>query len=167
VRRVLVASFIVASVFLARPLEAQVLPPVLGGVGGLAAGGWTTLGIFVARSRMGNLIMDTGNLQELRLELVPLLTFPIAGALIGASSSQRLKAVGAGVGIGGAVGALAGVGIGMMVSGTSEGRWAGGIIGSAAGLVIGAVIGGLAPVHEPGSPATEEDGASLSVRIPL
>jgi hypothetical protein len=133
----------------------------------LAAGGWTTLGIFVARSRMGNLIMDTGALQELRLELVPLITFPIAGALIGASSSQRLRAVGAGAGIGGAVGALAGVGIGVMVSGTPEARWAGGIIGSAAGLVVGAVIGGLAPVSEPGPPTTGGEGATLSLRLPL
>ena len=169
-RRALALSFIVASLFWPRPAEAQVLPPLIGGVAGVAAGGWTTLGIFVARSRMGNMILDTGALQELRLELVPLVAFPVAGALIGASSTQQLRAVGAGVGIGAATGALVGIGIGALVSETPEARWAGGIIGSAAGLVIGAVIGGLAPVDEPGpptGPTSGGDGASLSVSLPL
>jgi hypothetical protein len=165
-RRALALPFIVASLIWPRAAEAQVLPPLIGGVAGVVAGGWTTLGIFVARSRTGNLILDTGALAELRLEMVPLVTFPIAGALIGASSSQRLRAVGAGAGIGAAAGVLTGAGIGMIVSNTSEARWAGGIIGSAAGLVVGAVIGGFVPVNEPGSP-TGGDGASLSVRIPL
>jgi hypothetical protein len=170
-RRALGVFLVVASLFSGRPVEAQVLPPVIGGVAGVAAGGWTTLGIFVARSRMGNLILDTGDLQSLRLELVPLITFPIAGALIGASSQARLRAVGAGVGIGAAAGALVGIGVGTMVSDAPEARWAGGIIGSAAGLVVGAVIGGLAPVNEPGPPEAGPpaggDGASLSIRIPL
>lgn len=165
-RRALGSLLVAASLFFGRTAEAQVLPPVIGGVAGVAAGGWTTLGIFVARSRMGNLILDTGALQSLRFELVPLITFPIAGALIGASSPKRLRAVGAGVGIGAAAGALAGIGIGMMVSNTPESTWAGGIIGSAAGIVIGAVIGGLAPVNEPGPP-TGGAGTPLSVRIPL
>jgi tetrahydromethanopterin S-methyltransferase subunit C len=150
----------------AQRAHGQVLPIVAGGVGGLAAGGWTTIGTFVARSRMGNYIFQTDDLQAIRLETLPILVFPLAGALLGAHSSRRLTNAGIGAGLGLVGGGGLGIAVGALVSDTSEARWAGGIIGSAAGLVVGAVVGGLAVSPEDGAPPGVF-APSLSIRIPL
>lgn len=143
---------------------AQLLPALAGGVGGVVAGGVTTLGIFVARSRAGNFIFDLENVQEIRLETLPVILFPLAGIVLGTTDSSRLRDVGVGAGLGLVVGGALGVAIGASLSESSEGRWAGGIIGSAAGLVLGAVVGSLTagPGGGGGSPLP-----LASLRIPL
>jgi hypothetical protein len=144
--------------------DAQVLPAVVGGVGGAVAGGVTTLGIFVGRSRAGNFIFDLDDAQQIRLETVPVFAFPLAGVVLGATAPDRLGDVGIGAGVGLVAGAAIGVAFGKVLSESPEGRWAGGIIGGAAGLVLGAVVGGL--TADPGGGS----GSSIpltSIRVPV
>jgi len=165
-RQSLVSAFaLVAAMSLEAPrLEAQALPALAGGLGGALAGGVTTLGIFVTRSRAGQFIFDLGDVRELRLETLPPLVFPVAGAVLGATAPDRLRGVSIGAGLGLLAGGAVGVALGAVISETPEGRWAGGIIGSAAGLLVGAVVGGLTADSRAGN------GPSLplsSIRIPV
>jgi len=143
--RSLVCAFTLISTLLvgSPKATAQLVPALAGGVVGAVAGGVTTLGIFVARSRAGNFIFDYGDVQEIRLETLPVVLFPLAGIVLGATDAARLRDVGIGAGLGLVVGGALGVALGASLSESSEGRWAGGIIGSAAGLVVGAVVGSL------------------------
>jgi hypothetical protein len=43
------------------PAGAQPLPIIAGAIGGFAAGGWTTIGAFVSRARLGNFVFDVGH----------------------------------------------------------------------------------------------------------
>lgn len=138
--------------------EAQVLPAVLGGVGGLIAGTHVTTGVFVLKSRATGWVMHSvETLVEPSPELLPLVAGPIAGALLGARSTDRLESAGlwggAGLLSGSAVGALAG----HLLWGNAEGRWAGAVIGSASGLLIGAIVGAAygGDESEPGGGAPE------------
>ncbi|NNF26286.1 MAG: hypothetical protein HKN73_03565, partial [Gemmatimonadetes bacterium] len=151
------AAILVAVVIAAEPalegrrIEAQVLPAVVGGVGGLLAGAYVTTGVFVLKSRATGWVMHSvETLIEPAPELLPLVAGPVAGALLGARSSGRLEAGAAWAGIGLASGAGLGALAGHLIWNSVEGRWAGGIIGSAAGLLVGSVVG--AATHDEGGP---------------
>jgi hypothetical protein len=150
----------------ARPVQGQALSMVAGGLGGLVAGGWTTIGTFVARARLGNFVFDAENVAQVRFETMPVFLFPIAGALLG-RTPERLRTVGAGAGLGFVGGGAIGIAIGAIVSNTPEAKWAGGIIGSAAGLLLGAAIGGFAanPENSPPTGSSGVPGPSLSVPL--
>lgn len=147
-----------------RPAAAQPLPILAGVAGGVAAGGWTTIGAFIARARMGNFVFDPHDIAQIRLETMPVLLFPLMGGLIGARSTDRLKAVGMGAGIGAAGGAILGVGVGALVGDTPEARWAGGIIGSGLGMLVGATVGGTRSLPSNSPPP---GGGSISISIPI
>jgi hypothetical protein len=149
------------------PAAAQPLPILAGVVGGAAAGGWTTIGMFITRARMGSYVFDAHDITQIRLETAPVLIFPVLGGLIGASSTPRLKAVGAGAALGAAGGAVLGIGIGTWVGDSSEARWAGGIIGSAVGMLVGGTIGGTRSTSDGGPTSPGPGGGSFSVSIPL
>ncbi len=135
---------LLAVVAMATPVRAnsQVLPAVIGGVGGLLAGVHTTTGIFVLKSRATGWVMHSvEHLLEPSPEAIPILVGPIAGAAIGYSSKSALAQAGLWGSAGLASGALAGAAVGHLIWKDSEGRWAGGVIGSAAGLLLGVVLG--------------------------
>jgi hypothetical protein len=169
VLRVVLATVIgvVGALSSPRAAAAQPLPILAGVAGGAAAGGWTTIGMFIARARMGSYVFDAHDITQIRLETMPVIVLPVVGGLIGARSTPRLRAVGAGAAIGAAGGAVLGIGIGAWVGDSPEARWAGGIIGSALGMLVGGTIGGTRSVSEAGPPSFGQGGSSLSVSIPL
>jgi hypothetical protein len=151
----------------ARPVHAQPLSIVAGTVSGFAAGGWTTIAAFIARARMGSFVFDhTEDVTRLRIETLPVFLFPVAGAFLGGSPA-RLRATGAGAGLGFVGGGVVGIVIGTVVSDTPEGKWAGGIIGSAAGMLLGAVIGATTAKPGDGAQPGEPAGPTFSISIPL
>jgi len=149
------------------PAAAQTLPILAGVAGGAAAGGWTTIGMFIARARTGSFVFDAHDITQIRLETAPVLLFPVAGGLIGAQSPDRLRAVGAGAGLGAVGGAVVGIGIGAWVGDSPEAKWAGGIIGSAVGIVVGGVIGSTRSISDGGPASTGPEGSSFSISIPV
>jgi len=147
-----------------RPIAAQVDRVGAGAVGlaaGAVAGVWTTTSIYVAKARTGAYLFSPNDILRVRWETIPVGAFPIAGAIVGASSPYTLGQIA----IWGGLGLLAGAGAGLLtaqlVRGTSEARWAGGIIGSGVGLLVGIVIGALR------SGGDDETAPSVSVVIPI
>lgn len=123
------------------PAQAQVIPALLGGAGGLVAGAYVTTGVYIAKARAGRFIYSTEEVARVGPELLPVLLLPVSGVVLGAVDGDRLATAGIGAGLGFVGGALLGTGIGHVAWGRSEGRWSGAVIGSAAGLVIGGVLG--------------------------
>lgn len=115
------------------------LTGVLGAGVGLAAGGYLTVGVAVAKSRTGDYVDSTGDI--LGWETVPVIAGLSVGGAIGLWDAQRLWSTMIGGTVGGAVGTGAGILIGNMVWGDSTGRWAGGVMGGAAGLAVGSLVG--------------------------
>lgn len=147
----------------AHPLVAQA-DRVAAGAAGLAAGTvagvWTTVSIYVAKARTGSYIFSADDLVRLRPETLPIATFPIAGAVVGAASPSTLAGVAIWGGLGFAAGAGLGVLTGHVARGTSEARWAGGIIGSGVGMLAGVVFGALRSDGD-------EAPAPMGISIPL
>lgn len=149
------ALIIVLAAGAAAPARAQVvdrlLPTALGGAAGLAAGGFITMGLIVAKARAGHY---TESMRDvLGWESVPVLVGIGTGATLGALDERRLRgSVYYGVG-----GFALGWGIGWLVGGhvwdPPEGKWAGAAIGGAAGLAIGGIAGMIFPPGGGGSTA--------------
>jgi hypothetical protein len=167
--RLVLATAIGVSCVLSNPrlAAAQPLPILVGVAGGAAAGGWTTVATFIARARTGSFVFDADDVAQIRIETLPVLLFPLVGGLIGARSTDRLKAVGAGAGLGAVGGAVLGIGVGAWVGDTPEALWAGGIIGSALGMLVGGAIGGTRSTSDGGPPSPGSGGGSFSISIPL
>jgi hypothetical protein len=123
---------------------AQLLSTTLGFAGGLIGGVHVTTGIFVFKSRVIGWNMHTAeDVLSIQGETLPVLIGPVAGALLGYYSPDRLGDAATWGGVGLLGGAIIGAGVGHVVWGHTEGRWSGGTVGSAAGLAIGAVLGAL------------------------
>lgn len=147
----------------AYPLAAQADRVATGAAGlaaGTVAGVWTTVSLYVAKARTGSYIFSADDLIRLRPETLPIATFPIAGAVVGATSPSTLADVAIWGGLGFAAGAGLGLLTGHLVRGTSEARWAGGIIGSGVGMLAGVVFGAL---RSDGGEAP----AQMAISIPL
>lgn len=148
----------------AHPIRAQA-DRVGAGAAGLAAGAvagvWTTTAIYVAKARTGSYLFSANDIVRLRWETIPVATFPVAGAIVGATSPSTLGDIAVWGGLGFLAGAGAGLLTGHLVRGTSEARWAGGIIGSGVGLLTGIVLGALRSDDE------SEPLPSMGVSIPL
>lgn len=159
----------VAVGLLSHPKEtvAQTLPAVVGGVGGLVAGSYVTTGLYVLKSRATGWMMHSPtDLVEPRLEGIPLIVGPVAGALIGYRDSDRLARAGLWGVAGMAAGATVGAATGHWVWGDSGGRWSGGVIGSAAGLLAGVVYGALVDEEPTSDPPVGDAGSELRFEIP-
>lgn len=145
-------------------VRAQVLPAAAGAVGGLVAGTIVTTATVVLEARLGKYLYSFDDVVAIRLETIPILIGPVAGAVLGASSPSALGRAGTGALVGLAGGIPIGVGVGALIWSTSEGRWAGGIIGGAAGMLAGAVLySTLGGGNEQASPGVT---AAFSIRVP-
>jgi hypothetical protein len=146
--------------------EMQLLPALIGGATGLAAGGYVAIGVVTLQARRGRYLYTSED--ALGWHAAPILIGPSVGFLIGLFDQERLRRTV----IGGAVTGFLGTGIGMVV-GTyvwppPEGRWAGAVIGSAAGLLAGSLAGALWPARESaeeGPPAAESRSIPIGVTI--
>jgi hypothetical protein len=136
-------ALFLAGLLMFAPLEklrAQVLPAAAGAVGGFFAGTFVTTGVVVLEARLGRYIYGLDELVAVRPEVLPIVIFPVVGAVVGATSPHTLRRAGFGALVGTAGGAVIGTGLGQLIWSTSEGRWAGGIIGGATGMLAGAII---------------------------
>ena len=149
--------------------QSRLLATTIGGVAGMAAGGYLTVTVVVFEARLGRYIHDVDDILGWRA--APLLVGTVAGAGLGLYSPERLQGavVFGAAGLG--AGALIGLGIGSAVWEPPEGRWAGAAIGAGAGLVIGNVIGILNPLNlfteSDEATGIETTGVPIVFRIPL
>ena len=144
------------------PASAQVLPGIIGGVGGLVAGAYVSTGAYVFKSRATGWVMHSvEHLIEPGLPTVPLMVGPVAGAILGAKSTPALEGAGLWGGVGLVSGGLVGTAAGHLIWGDTEGRWAGAIIGSAAGLLAGAIAGAVT-AEEESSPVNGAGDAAIT-----
>jgi hypothetical protein len=139
----------------------QLVPALLGGATGLAAGGYVAIGIVTFQARRGHYLYSTE--EALGWHATPILIGPSVGFLIGLFDQERLRRTV----IGGAVTGFLGTGIGMIMGtyvwAPPEGKWAGAVIGSAAGLLAGSLAGALWPSPD----APEEAPAAAARSIPI
>ncbi len=159
----LAAALLIGGVAPARAQIAdRLLPTALGGAAGLAAGGFITMGVIVAKARAGHYTESTRDV--LGWESVPVLVGIGAGATLGALDERRLR----GSVYYGAGGFALGWGIGWLVGGRvwepPEGKWAGAAIGGAAGLAIGGIAGMIFP---PGGGGGGSTPAAAAARVPI
>lgn len=170
-RRCIAVLTVFAAIVLGRPARAdgQVVPAAYGLLAGSAGGVLVTTGVFVAKARRGSFLYSLEDALAPRWELIPAVTMPIGGLLMGLDDGQRLARSIAWGGAGFAVGALVGYGVGDLFGDTSQARWAGAVIGSAAGLLGGSIVGAVsydedAPTGAAGSPNAP---AVTVLRLPL
>jgi hypothetical protein len=162
---VLLGLLLAGDVFHApRPLAGQqILPALIGGATGLAAGGYVAIGIVTFQARRGRYLYSSED--ALGWHATPILVGPSVGFLIGLFDQERLRRTV----VGGAVGGFVSTGVGMVIGdyvwAPPEGRWAGAVIGSAAGLLAGSLIGAVWPA--PDDPEPEAPLASRSIPIGL
>ena len=163
-----IAAVAVVLLAASTPASAQLLPGIVGGVGGLVAGAYVSTGAYVFKSRATGWVMHSvEHLIEPGLPTLPLLAGPVAGVLMGAKSTPALGRAGLWGSVGLASGGLVGAAVGHLVWGDREGRWAGAVIGSAAGLLGGAVAGALTTDDASGpEDGTEGAAFALSFGIP-
>jgi hypothetical protein len=127
----------------ARPAAAQgTVPVVVGGVSGLAAGAFVSIGVVTAEARAGRYLHSASDAFGIRS--LPVVVGGAAGVALGAADRDRLYDAM----LFGAAGGLAGFGAGWVIGSLAwdddTGPWAGAVMGSAAGILIGSVVGMLA-----------------------
>lgn len=113
-----------------------------GGIVGIIAGSFVTLGIVVGRARFQSYFLESPN------ELLGWMTGPVpaAAALAGVAGwlgASVLRGALLGLFAGAAAGVALGVLVAQAVSGDPVDLWAGGIMGGAAGLAAGLLVGSL------------------------
>jgi hypothetical protein len=146
--------------------QSRIVPALLGGVAGIAGGGYIALATVVLESRFGRYIHDEKDFFG--WHSVPVLAGATIGTAVGLWDPDRLyrtvlfgaAGFGAGIGLGVAAGDLFGE--------TPEARWAGGAIGAGIGLIIGNTLGIVLPSDAgPAQVNTQEVRVPVVVRIPF
>lgn len=149
----------------AQRLESRLAATGVGAVAGVAGGGYISLSIIVAESRVGRYVHDFRDVLGWRS--VPVIAGGAIGAGVGAISPRRLEAAILYGAIGLGAGALAGIGVGSVFWEPPEGRWAGAAIGAGVGLMVGNMLGILYPYRaaDGGDDNTGSAGIPLMVRV--
>ena len=152
-----------------RAQDVQLLPALVGGAAGLAAGGYVAIGIVTAQARRGRYLYSTED--ALGWHATPILVGPSVGFLIGLFDEGRLRRTIIGGAAGGVIGTAVGWLAGMAAWSPPEGKWAGGVIGGAAGLLAGSLVGAVWPAAdaegEAPAAASPPLALPLGVRIPF
>lgn len=119
----------------------ELVPGLLGGAAGLAAGGYVSVGIWAWKARQGEYLYAARD--ALGWEATPILVGSATGFALGLSDPDRLRRTV----IGGTIGGFVGTGIGLTLGNEfwqpPEGGWAGGVIGGGIGLMLGGAVGML------------------------
>jgi len=139
---------------------AQGVPAAYGLVAGTFGGAYVTTGVFVAKARAGSYLYSLDDALAPRWELIPAVTMPIGGFVLGLDDGQRLASSLAWGSAGFAAGALVGLGAGELLGTTNQARWAGAIVGSAAGLLAGSIYGAL--TYDPPDRSTRPNGPDVT-----
>lgn len=149
------------------PARAQDVPAaLLGAATGMVGGAYVSLGLVVARARMGHYLHDPRDVFG--WNALPIVLGTATGATIGFTDPERLRHTI----FGGAAGAIVGGGLGTVIGhliwDRPAGRWAGFAIGTGTGLAAGALLGMLQPTDS--QSADRQSAAAvvpLSIRIRL
>ena len=130
----------------ATPIQAQgVLPTLLGGAGGLAAGGFVSAGLEAARSDGEDYrFWEQG---PTGWAVAPIAVGTVGGALLGSTNVDRLERAALGAFLGGAVGAGVGWAAGPRMRPAYQ-SWAGPLIGGAIGMAFGSLVGVVWPAGD-------------------
>jgi hypothetical protein len=146
----------------------EVLPALVGGAAGLAAGGYVAIGIVTAQARLGRFLYSSED--ALGWHATPIIIGPSVGFLIGLLDQERLRRTI----IGGGAAAVVGTGVGWLAGrhfwAPPEGKWAGAVIGGAAGLLAGSITGALWPEAndgEGGSGAAGPRAVPIRIVVPF
>jgi hypothetical protein len=159
--RLLLALLLLAIPCLPRPASAQqILPALVGGAAGLAAGGYVAIGIVTLQARRGHYLYSSED--ALGWHAAPILVGPTVGFLIGLFDQERLRRTVIGGVVGGFAGMGAGTVVGQWIWPLPEGPWAGAVIGSAAGLLAGSLIGAFSPAPDEDTSVDPQAG-----RVPI
>lgn len=149
--------------------QSRVLATTIGGLAGIAAGGYLTVSVVVLEARMGRYVHDVDDILGWRA--APLLIGTLAGAGLGLYSPERLQGAVVFGASGLAAGGLIGLAVGSSIWEPPEGRWAGAAIGAGVGLIIGNTIGILNPLNlfteSDDTTPVEASGVPIVFRIPL
>ncbi|MGD2067559.1 MAG: hypothetical protein PVI57_02660 [Gemmatimonadota bacterium] len=140
------------------------LPALVGGAGGLMAGGIVSVGIWTAEARFADDYLYAAR-DAVGWEALPVLVGVVGGTVLGLQDQDRLRRTGMGAGAGLLLGAALGTAIGSRAWPGSEGHWAGGVIGSAAGVLVGSVVGVLWSAGDGSRP--EGASSNRSRRVPI
>jgi hypothetical protein len=143
--------------------EKNIPAAILGGVAGAGSGGYIAISVIVAESRMGKYMHSWKDALGWRSS--PVLIGGVTGAVVGATSPDRLlRTVGYG-----SIGTLAGTGIGVVVGKMvwegPEAKWAGGAIGAGIGMAIGSSLGLFLPMGK--DDETSPGDQPAAARIPV
>jgi hypothetical protein len=148
----------------ARPVGAQqILPALVGGAAGFAAGGYVGIGIVTFQARRGHYLYSTED--ALGWHAAPVLVGPAVGFLIGLFDQERLRRTVIGGAIGGVSGTAVGWILGQQLWRPPEGKWAGGVIGGAAGLLAGSLVGAVWPARSEEGDAPAAQSVLLPFRV--
>lgn len=144
-----------------RPARAQDVPAaMLGAATGMVGGAYVSLGLVVARARMGHYLQDPRDVFG--WNALPIVLGTATGATLGFVDPERLRHTI----LGGAAGAVVGGGLGTLIGHfiweRPAGRWAGFAIGTGTGLAAGALAGMLLP-----SDARESGGEPSAALVPI
>lgn len=161
------ASLVALGASLSAPRAAQAqkaVPVLVGGLGGLAAGTYVSLGVVAAEARAGRYLNSPYDAFGFRS--VPVLVGVASGVVLGAVDDDRLYDAMKASAAAGAVGFGAGWFAGNAIWEDRGGKWAGAVIGSAAGIVLGGVIGTIVSDGTKDDPAgSEGEGLPISFTI--
>jgi hypothetical protein len=149
-----------------RAAHAQKAVPILvGGMSGLAAGTYVSLGVVAVEARVGRYLNSPNDAFGFRS--VPVLVGGATGVVLGAVDDDRLyDAMKASIAAG-AVGFGAGWFIGSALWEDRGGKWAGAVIGSATGIVLGGALGAILSDGGSGDPATDGTGEGIPIVFTL
>lgn len=163
------AALLVPAVSLAAPrpaLAQKAVPILVGGMGGLAAGTYVSLGVVAAEARAGRYLSSPYDAFGFRS--VPVLVGVATGVVLGTVDDDRLYDAMKTSVAAGAVGFGAGWFAGRAIWEDRGGKWAGAVIGSAAGIVLGGVVGAIASdggKDDPGDAVAEGLPISFTIRF--
>jgi hypothetical protein len=149
-----------------RQAHAQRAVPILvGGMSGLAAGTYVSLGVVAVEARTGRYLNSPTDAFGFRS--VPVLVGAATGVTLGAVDGDRLyDAMKVSVAAG-AVGFGAGWLIGSSIWEDRGGKWAGAVIGSAAGIVLGGVVGAIVSDGEDDGSGGDGTGGGLPIAFTI
>ena len=168
-RNLLAAGLLAASLLQPRAARSQVLSGVVGGVAGVASGGYVTLSVIVLRAQYGHYLHDVEDL--LGWQSLPVLLGAGVGAGVGVWDADRMV-TGFVYGAGGTlIGGVVGYLVGPLIWPRPEGKWAGAAVGAGIGMAAGYFIGVLRPIDKiaPGwlrEPSNTIVPISISIPVP-
>lgn len=145
-RKLLTVCLLAGALVAARPAQAQVASGAVGGIAGVAAGGYVTLAVVVLQAQFGYYVHDVSDLFGWRS--LPVVLGAGVGTAVGVWDADRMV-TGFAYGAGGALlGGVVGYLVGPAIWPRPEGKWAGAAVGAGIGMAAGYFLGVFKPIDD-------------------